>query len=251
MAAERSGTAAKALGLLEILGSCPDGATASDVSHAAEIPLSTAYRLLNTLVDTGYAEYEADQKRYRLGLRIYQLGQKVAHARGFAGTAIPILRRLTALTRESSIFHVLHDGQSLTVHKVDGPQFRTTTDPGDKVPLHTSASGKVLLAFSSRETSAALVSALDLAPRTAASMTDRQALSRQLEEIRQQGWAGQSEENDPGMAAIAVPVQSGLLIGALTLAAPVFRAGISELERHLPSLQEAAERLSLLLPQRY
>lgn len=245
---DRSGTATKALALLALLGEHAQGATAGDVARAAGYPLSTAYRLLNTLVDAGFAEYEEERRRYRLGPRVFQLGQKVAHARGFDGTAGPILRRLTEQTQESSIFHILDDGCSLTVHKVDGPQFRTTTDPGDRVPLHTSASGKVLLAYSEARARDYLLAAMDFHPRTGHSVGSRGELELQLEAVRRQGWAAQSEENDPGMAAISVPVPSAR--GALTLAAPVFRAGVEDLHRHLPVLLEAADQLSLQLPQR-
>ncbi|MGX5358157.1 IclR family transcriptional regulator [Kocuria sp. KH4] len=252
MATDRSGTAGKALGVLVLLGEYPDGATTGQIAEVTGYPFSTAYRLLNTLVDTGFATYDAADKRYRLGLRVYQLGQKVAHHRGFEGAAVPVLQHLTEVTGESSVFHVLDGDQSLTVHKVDGPQFRTTTDPGDRSPLHTTASGKVLLAFADRTTREHLLETIDLIPRTEHSITDRTELARQVEQIRAQGWAAQAEENDIGMAAIAAPVLSSShrLIAAVTLAAPMFRAGLEDLRQHVPHLQEATAELGLKLPQR-
>jgi DNA-binding IclR family transcriptional regulator len=252
MATDRSGTAGKALGVLTLLGDYPGGATTGQIAEATGYPFSTAYRLLNTLVDTGFATYDPTDKRYRLGLRIYQLGQKVAHHRGFEGSAVPILQHLTEVTGESSVLHVLDGDQSLTVHKVDGPQFRTTSDPGDRSPLHTTASGKVLLAFADRTTREHLLETVDLTPRTEHSITDRDELARQVEQIRTQGWAAQSEENDIGMAAIAAPVlsSSGRLIAAVTLAAPMFRATLEDLCQHVPHLQEATAELGLKLPQR-
>lgn len=252
MVADKSGTAGKALGVLVLLGEYPAGATAGQIARATGYPFSTAYRLLNTLVDTDFATYDPPEKRFRLGLRVYQLGQKVAHHRGFEGAATHTLQRLTGRTGESSILHVLDGDQSLTIHKVDGPQFRTTTDPGDRVPLHTSASGKVLLAFADPATRRHLLDTIDLKPRTEYSVTDRDELRRQVEQIRTQGWAGQSEENDVGMAAVALPVlpPSGRLIGTLTLAAPVFRTSLEDLRSHLPDLRKAAAELALELPQR-
>lgn len=252
MATDTSGTVGKALGVLTLLGEYPQGATTGQVAEATGYPFSTAYRLLNTLVDTGFATFDPADKRYRLGLRIYQLGQRVAHHRGFEGSAVPVLHRLTEVTGESTVFHVLDGDQSLTVHKVDGPQFRTTSDPGDRSPLHTTASGKVLLAFADPATRAHLLETIDLTPRTEHSITDREELARQIEQVRRQGWAGQSEENDIGMAAIAAPVlsSSGRLLGAVTLAAPLFRAELKDLCRHLPPLQEATAELGLTLPQR-
>ncbi|GGG66412.1 IclR family transcriptional regulator [Kocuria dechangensis] len=247
---EKSGTVGKALGLLTMLGEYPQGATAGQIAEAAGYPFSTAYRLLNTLVKTGFAAYDPQEKHYRLGLRIYQLGQKVAHHRGFEGAARPALQHLTESTGESSILAVLDDDQFLTVHKVDGPQFRITTDPGDRGPLHTSSLGKVLLAYAEPATREHLLASIDLVPRTEHSITDRDELRRQIDEVRQQGWAGQSEENDVGMAAVAVPVLSAShrLIAAVSLAAPLFRTDLEGLQHHLPELRRAAATLALELP---
>ena len=252
MATDRSGTAGKALGVLTLLGEYPQGATTGQIAEATGYPFTTAYRLLNTLVDADFATYDPSDKRFRLGLRVYQLGQRLAHHRGFEGAALPVLQHLTEVTGESSVLHVLDGDQSLTVHKVDGPQFRTTTDPGDRGPLHTTASGKVLLAYADPATRQRLLATIELTPRTEHSITDRAELAAQIEQVRRQGWAAQSEENDLGMAAIAAPVlsASNRLIGAVTLAAPLFRTDLQELRRHLPHLQQATAELALVLPQR-
>ena len=252
MVAEGAGTVGKALSVLTLLGEYPHGATAAQIAEQVDYPFSTVYRLLHTLVSTEYVAYDPQGKRYRLGLRIYQLGQKVANARGFDGTALPVLQRLTEVTGESSVLHVLDGGQSLTVCKVDGPQFRTTTDAGARSPLHTTASGKALLAFADPAIREHLLQTIELTPRTPYSLTDREELARQVENIRTEGWAGQSQENDIGMAAIAAPVLSGSsrLIAAVTLAAPLFRADLEDLRKHLARLREATAELSVKLPQR-
>ncbi|MFI7579063.1 IclR family transcriptional regulator [Kocuria sp. M1N1S27] len=252
MVTEGSGTVGKALGLLTLLGEYPHGATAAQIAEESAYPFSTVYRLLNTLVGTEFASYDPRERRYRLGLRVYQLGQKVASTRGFEGAATPILQRLTEHTGESSILGVLDGAHFLTVRKVDGPQFRTTTDPGDHGSLHTSAIGKALLAFCDPDTREHLLDTLELTPRTEHSLTDRDELRRQTEHIRAQGWAGQQEENDVGMAAIAVPVlsPSNRLIAAVALAAPLFRADLPGLQGFLPALRQAAADLALELPHR-
>lgn len=252
MAAEGTGTVGKALSLLPLVGQHPHGATAAQIAEEVDYPFSTVHRLLTTLVGTKFLAYDAKERRYHLGLPIFQLAQQVAQGRGFQGTAALILEGLTAATGESSLLSVLDRDQQLTVHKVDGPQFRTTTDPGDRGPLHTSAVGKVLLAFSEPATRQHLLDTIDLTPRTEHSISSREDLTREIERIRSRGWAGQSEENDIGMAALAVPVRSpaGRLTGALALAAPLFRTSLEGLEHYLPQLRQAAHELSIQLPSR-
>lgn len=243
--AEGSGTVAKALGLLTLLGDHAGGLTAGKVAEASGLPFSTAYRLLNTLVGAGYVVYEDGPKTYRLGLRIFQLGQKVAHARGFEGTAGPVLRRLTDMTGESSILAVLDGTRTLTIAKCDGPQYRITTDPGDHGPLSTSAIGKVFLAFQP-----GLAADAELVARTAHSITDRARLEAELDRARETGWVAQQEENDTGMAAIGVPVRSGSerVVAAIALASPLFRKDREGLLDHLGELKAAAAELGPQLP---
>ena len=88
-AADRTDMVGKALGLLVLLGEEPRGASAAEISRRAELPFSTTYRLLGSLARDGFVDYEPDGRRYHLGLRIFQLGQRVSNHHGFAGTAMP------------------------------------------------------------------------------------------------------------------------------------------------------------------
>lgn len=250
MAADKGGTVAKGLALLRALGSFPRGATAAELAALSGHPFSTAYRLLGSLVDTGFVDYDPASKRYAVGLPVFELAQRVAHARGFAGTALPVLQRVTTATGESSLLMVRDGDETLTIHKVDGPQYRSTTDPGDRAPIHSSAAGKAILASLPLAEREAVVARIDLAQRTPSTVTDRAALLEQLAGFAARGFAGQSEEHDVGMNAIAVPVRraDGATIGALALAAPVFRADLAALEAHVPRLREAADELATLLP---
>lgn len=252
MAAESAGTVGKALSLLRLLGEYPDGATAREVAEASGHHFSTAYRLLRTLVDTDFVAYNPEDKRYRLGLPVFQLGQKVAHRRGFDGSALPVLQRLAETTGESCLLAVLDGDRFLTVLKVDGPEFRITTDPGDHGPLHSSALGRVLVAFSNDAAREQLLNSIELVPRTGATLTDRQALRARIAEVRERGFSSQSQEHDDGMVATAVPVRTETtgLIAALGLAAPLFRTDAHGLEAHLPQLQAAAAELAAILPAR-
>lgn len=251
-AGDRSGTVRKGLALLPLLAEHPDGATAKQLVEDSGYAFSTCYRLLSTLVDEGYAEFEPETKRYRLGLLLFAMGQRVASARGWAGTALPVMREVVEATGESCLLAVLDGDRFLTVHTVDGPHHRTTTDPGDRGELHTSALGRALLAFSDPQTREHLVETIEMSARTENSLTDRDGLRAELDRVREQGWALQDQEHDDGMAALAVPVLSpgAPVRAALALAAPVHRCDPHELVQHLPLLREAADRLAALLPQR-
>ena len=248
----RTDMVGKALGLLVLLGDEPRGASAAELSRRAELPFSTTYRLLGSLTRDGFVDYEPDGRRYHLGLRIFQLGQRVSNHHGFAGTALPILRRVTEETGEATILSVRDGNHHLTVNKVDGPQtFRVTSDPGHLGALHTTSVGKALVAFADDATRGHLVEELELEPLTEFSITDREAFRAEIELVRRRGYALMDEENELGMRAVAVPVfnSQGHAFAALATAVPVFRMSVEALVALVPLLQSAAAELSARLPQ--
>jgi DNA-binding IclR family transcriptional regulator len=249
----RTDMVGKALGLLVLLGDEPRGASAAELSRRAGLPFSTTYRLLGSLTRDGFVDYEPDGRRYRLGLRVFQLGQRVSNHHGFAGTALPVLRRVTEESGEATILSVRDGNHHLTVNKVDGPQtFRVTSDPGHLGALHTTSVGKALVAFADDATRTRLVEELELEPLTELSLTDRGAFRAEIELIRRRGYATMDEENELGMRAIAVPVfnSQGHAFASLATAAPVFRMSLEAMVALVPVLQEAAAELSARLPQR-
>lgn len=249
----RTDMVGKALGLLVLLGDEPRGASAAEISRRAELPFSTTYRLLGSLTRDGFVDYEPDGRRYHLGLRVFQLGQRVSNHHGFAGTALPILRRVTELTAEATILSVRDGNHHLTVNKVDGPQmFRVTSDPGHLGSLHTTAVGKALVAFADEATRKELVESLELAPLTEFSITDRDAFRAEIDLVRKRGYATMDQENELGMRAVAVPVfnSQGHAFASLATAVPVFRLSMEALVALVPVLQEAAAELAARLPER-
>lgn len=249
----RTDMVGKALGLLVLLGDEPRGASASDLSRRADLPFSTTYRLLGSLTRDGFVDYEPDGRRYHLGLRIFQLGQRVSNHHGFAGTALPILRRVTEQSGEATILSVRDGIHHLTVNKVDGPQtFRVTSDPGHLGALHTTAVGKALVAFAEDSERERLLAELPLEPLTEVSITDRAQFRAEIDKVRRQGYAVMDEENELGMRAVAVPVfnSQGVAFASLATAVPVFRLSLEALVALVPLLQDAAAELAARLPQR-
>ena len=246
--AARQAMVGKALQLLELLGEHPDGLTAAEATRLCGHPFSTTYRLLNALVRDGFAELQED-RRYVLGLKIFHAAHSVARRLGVPGTVTPVLRRMVERTGESCLYAVLDGDRFHTLAKEDGPDFRVTSDPGYRGSLHSSALGLCLLAFAPDDVRERLLGTVELAPRTPATLTDREELRRRVERIRGEGHATQDQEHDVGMVAVAVPVlrPGGACAGALALSAPVFRQRLEDLVGMLPPLREAAGELGARL----
>lgn len=245
-----SSTLIKGLGLLRLMSQYPQGAPAAVFAKESGMPFSTAYRLLNTLTDAGYAEFDATTKQYRVGLTVFELSQRVASARGYSGSVIPVLKTLSAATNESCLFSVRDGHETVTIHTVDGPEFRQTTDPGDRLSLHMSSMGKAILAALPETEVQQLVSGMQFEARTEHTAVEPGRLLEQIAAGRKDGYVYQREEVDLGMNAIARAVvgPTGAVLGAVAIAAPLFRADRDQLMTHREALAEASQRLAATLP---
>ncbi|MGO1536798.1 MAG: IclR family transcriptional regulator [Yaniella sp.] len=245
-----SSTLTKGLGLLRLLSQHPHGAPAAVFAREAGLPFSTAYRLLNTLTDAGYAEFDPTTKHYRIGLAVFEMSQKVSSARGYDGSVMPVLKTLSAATNESCLFSVRDGYETVTIHTVDGPEFRQTTDPGDRLSLHVSSMGKAILAALPEAQVQPLVSGMQFAAHTEHTIVEPERLLEQVADGRRDGYVYQREEVDLGMNAIAKAVvgPTGAVLGAIAIAAPLFRADKEQLLAHREALTEATQRLAATLP---
>jgi len=241
----------KALLLLGRLGAYPSGVALSTLSRESGFPLSTCHRLAAALVRDGYADFDEETRRYSLGLKVFSLAQFVAHRRGFAGSALPVLEELAARTRETALMSVRSGQHQLYVHHVQGPQqVSVIGTPGSVGPLHCTSMGKVLVAFASDAEREVLVGGLELAPLGPRTVTDRDRFAEMIAEVRERGFAVADEEHEAGIRAIGVPVlrPDGEAVAAVSIAAPSYRTEVERLLELVPHLAAAAEQLAVLLP---
>lgn len=242
----------KALRLLTLLGDAPRGMTLSELARQAGYPISTTHRLLSSIAREEFAVLD-DERRWNLGLRMFELGQRVLHARGFAGVATPVLQRITRQTGESTLMSVLEHEQQLYVHYVEGThQVRITGEPGRRGPLHCTAMGKCLIAFAPRDRREQLLNELELPPVGAKTITDRERFRAEVEEVRRRGYAIADEEHEEGIRAIGVPVldPGGIAVASISAAAPAFRSSIETMHTYFEPLQQGAKELAVGLPNR-
>ncbi|WP_200304893.1 IclR family transcriptional regulator [Streptomyces adelaidensis] len=239
--------------LLVLVGEHPHGITLSELARASGVPVSTAHRLVNSLCREGLVEFEPDGKRYKPGLGLFRLGQQAGQVYGFAGTALPVMQRVTRQTEEATLMSVLDGTRHLYVHYVDGPlPVGVRSDPGHHGPLHCTSMGKILMAFAADDVRADLLDRVELTPHGPNSITDRDVLRAEVARAAERGYATADEEHHPGLRAVAVPIlrPDGSLFAALSTAAPAFRRTMDDLVAMVPVLRTAAAELGVRLPAR-
>ncbi len=198
-----------------------DGASIRELVDRLDLPRTTVYRILNTLQLHDMVR-RTSAGDYRLGPRLLALAARAAADLG--GLDLPALarmhlERLSAATGEACKVSVVDAGGVLVCATVEGKrEYALTVVPGQRLPLHAGAAGKVLLAHLPPDELRRFL-AEKLPRHTARTFTDPKRLARELARIRRQGFAEDRGEFSPSICAIAAPIpdRSGRVIAALSV----------------------------------
>lgn len=230
---------------MDVLSAFGDGRSSlglTELARHADVPLSTAHRIVADLVAAEVLRREADG-RLRVGRRLWKVAQNAG--REIQETSRPHLAELFRRTGRSSQLAIRDGVHALVIDRVHGPgQSGASSRPGTRLPLHACATGKAILAFEEPWIRTGYLGH-DLEGPTSATEVDPSALESQLRSVRRDGHATTLEESRVGLAAVAVPVLlgSGHAVGAVGIVAPAVDA--RRLRDHLPALRETAQALAV------
>ena len=219
-------SADRVLDLFELLGRWGREMTHSDIADALAIPRSSLTHLLRNLLSRGYVVYAAETKCYRLGPSIAELAQQGSDAGDLVRRAEPVLKEITATTRESSALNRLRDMQAEVVATVMSPQRLVShMQLGDLAPLYATSGGKIILANLPEPQQEEYMRSVRFEPITPNTITSVVELRRQIQTVRREGVAYSFEEYTPGIIGMAMPVlsKSGYPAGSLNVAMPSVR----------------------------
>jgi DNA-binding IclR family transcriptional regulator len=237
---ERVASTQRSLEILDVLAEQGPLGT-NDIARRLGTTPSTVSRQLGTLAEAKLVEHVPESGRYRLGIRLVELGNAVLARLDVRAIARPHLESLVAAVGETATLSVAGDPDAVTVDFVAAEHYvRGVAQLGRPSIAHATAAGKVMLAFGERTPPASLRAY------TERTIVDHDELTAGLEKIRERGWAGAYEEREVGLNAIAAPVFSdgGNLAAILALQGPVARFGRNTARAALPQLLAAASEIS-------
>ncbi|GII96902.1 IclR family transcriptional regulator [Sinosporangium siamense] len=213
----------KARLIIEAFTAEDDSLSLAEIVRRSGVAKASVHRLAQELL--GWGLLERAGSHYRLGLRLFEIGQRVPRQRILREAALPYMEDLLLATQETVHF-AIHDGldvlyvEKLMVHRGLRKQSRVA----GRLPLHCTATGKVILAFSPPVLFHEVLQR-GLTPLTHKTVTQPGRLRAQIDKIRSERLAVEVEETRLGYTSFAVPVfgDSGALVGALSITAPTFR----------------------------
>jgi DNA-binding IclR family transcriptional regulator len=192
--------------VLDAVAFSTSGLTLQDIAAAAQIPVSSAHRITNTLLDVGYLEAAPNNKVYLIGPRLRRLLNLSFGDAPIDKVASPLLAELANKLQEVAFICRLVGGV-IKLEAFAFPQEAPSSliHPGYEFPFHATASGKAMLAFQNEDFISDVLSE-DIPRYQAETTVDREEIRRQLDAVRLRGYAVNDMEFDPGVFALAVPV---------------------------------------------
>lgn len=234
----------RALTILEVLARRGESGV-TEISAELGVHKSTAFRLVATLEQHGLVEQVEGRGKYRLGVGLLRLAGATTARLDVVQEARPILKQLASDCAETVNLATLSGGSALYLDQVAGPSALGSHNwVGQHIPLHATSNGKVLLAWLDDAT---LKETLGRLPAyTERTVTGRATLRRELDQVREAGYAVAVDELEVGLAAVAAPVRGahGEVVASISVSGPTFRLTEARQAEVVPHLLEAADELS-------
>jgi IclR family KDG regulon transcriptional repressor len=238
----------RALTILDLLGKINGELGITEISHELKINKSTVYRLLATLVSSGYAQQNPKTEKYRLGIHLAELGMTVLNQLDLRQTARPFLRELMEYCDEAIHLGILEHNEVVYIDKfnVDRP-LTMGSRIGSRSPAYCTGLGKALLAFiPTKNLEQLLTQASSLRRYTPNTLTEPERIKEHLARVRTQGYAIDDEEHELGIRCVAVPIRNhlGETVAAVSVSGPTLRMTREKLDLVIPKVIEVGKAIS-------
>jgi DNA-binding IclR family transcriptional regulator len=194
-----------------------------ELGRQLNINSTTTFRLLKTFEDSGYVERNPVTRRYMLGPKVVELADLYAHLNPMPSVALKVFDHYKEQFEFNFYLGALRVRELIYLARLEGHgPIQVSAGPGERMALHASALGKILLAFQDEAFVSDYLKKTRLKAFTPRTITDRDVLRKQLSMIREQGWALNDGERYEDVGAVGVPVLGwqGQTVASVSLAYP-------------------------------
>lgn len=239
---------AKAFRILNWLAQ--NGPEVGVIGLSAQLGLNktTVYRLLTAMERFGIIEQNPENEKYRLGLRLFELGNIAVQSRALQGQARPYLMEMSRLSSETVHLAVVHEGEVVYLDKIESPNTMVSipSGVGRRLPSHCTGVGKAMLAFLPAPELDRVLGMKPLAKFTESTITSIPELRRQLQQIRARGYATDNQETERGLSCVAAPIldHQNRVVASISLSGPTIRFRGKELATKVDLVKKAAAAIS-------
>jgi DNA-binding IclR family transcriptional regulator len=240
----------RCLQILDMAGSSDHPLSINEVCRALNININMAFRMLSSLVGSGFMVKDESTGLYAVSLKALRLSRNALLSLDIRKITMPYLELLWNQYQKANInMAVYHDGEILVVDRIDSVSLpRTYFTPGKTVPFHCTGMGKILTCEMEEAELDALIAQKGMKSFTSKTIIDPGVLKEELERVRGEHLARDREEYILKDNCNAVPIrnQEGKTIAAISLTAFESYMSVQEIEDSIPALRNTAQRVSYL-----
>jgi DNA-binding IclR family transcriptional regulator len=216
----------KALQLLEAFSINHPELSVSELEVRLSLPKVSIYRFLRVLLKRGFLTQNPQTRKYRLGIKVFELGSLVLRNMELRKAAFPLIEELAQHSGETVHLGILDGKEAVSIEGAEsGHSLRISLPIGKRVYLHSTGIGKAILAFLQNEEIEEIIQEKGLPRFMENTITDPDVLKKALQLIRERGYAVDNEENEPGVRCVAAPIldSSQHVIASLSISGPSVR----------------------------
>jgi DNA-binding IclR family transcriptional regulator len=236
-------TLTKGLRILELLAQSEQRVGITVLAERIGAAKSNTHRILQTLVELGYADHRPQDGSYGATIRLWELGSAVLAHLDLRRAAFEWMEWLLERSRETVHLSVLDEHEVVYVHKIDSPEpVRAYTQIGGRSPAHCVATGKAMLAWRPES----VVGSLKLSRWSDRTITDRERFEREMARTRELGYAVNRGEWRASVGGVAAPISNGHgeVVAAVGLSGPIERMKRERLKMLAADVVRAAQGIS-------
>lgn len=236
--------------ILDLLGANDHSMSLAEICQRMDLSKSTAHRALMALEHTGLIE-RAPTNRYRLGLKLYDMGSRAVEQIDLRGRVRPYLRKLALRVGETVHLGVLHKTRVVYLDKIEPINRRVciSSRTGTSNPVYSTSMGKAILAHISAEEVQDIVADIEFVSFTSKTLTSAEELLRALERVRRRGYAIDDEEMEIGTRCVGAPIldDDGRAIAALSVSGSATRLAAHCVPGIAEHVKRCAQEVSMML----
>ncbi|UKS28103.1 IclR family transcriptional regulator [Paenibacillus sp. HWE-109] len=240
----------RALKILDLFDEHTTELKITEISARMELHKSTIHSLLKTLQLHGYINQDMETGRYKLGLKLLEKGQLMLQSLDIRTVARKHLAALSEQTGQTTHLVILDGKEGVYLDKVEGEKAAIRYSRiGRRISLHSSAVGKVLAAFRTKEEIDKLLRNYHFSKITDATITEIEAFLNELNQVREQGYSIDNQENEPGVRCAAAPIfeHNGSVVAAISISSLISTVDDLLFKQYIALLKKEAETISQTL----
>lgn len=220
-----------------------------DLSKKVSLNKSTVHRLLNTLIYRGYVSQNPDNNRYKLSLKFLEIGSRVLNSLDIVSIAKPHIRKLSEKANEVVHLVSIEKDEIVYIDKIESNNtIRMHSYIGKRIPIYCTAVGKAYMAHLKNDRFLELWDAIkdDLTKLTESTIISKDTMIKEIESIRNNGFAIDNEENEVGVICVAAPIFNHLksVKYAISISTPKMRMDKNKIQLFGKLVKETATGIS-------